>query len=241
MNVLYHKFIENYNGLIKSRYDTIVDIMHESNPSSQESFAATPPHYEQVIEAINAFDVDAILKVIPELYAAAMDQDQSKHPAHPYNILEHSLKSAELVEDSRLKLELLLHDMGKAAPGILTWELNYRDPKLPPVSKYHGHHEASAEMAEPILQRLGLTPEEVKNSVERIRFHDYWYDVLDDPSKAIDVARAFSEQEELEKLFDVQRADLLTHSDDHINNRLRGLAGAQKLIMQAFIDQTSLS
>lgn len=156
---------------------------------------------EEVLKIIQEPKIDKkrLFELIPELKHC--EECECNHPAHCYNILDHSLYATKLVDDEILKLTLLLHDIGK--PDVMT-----KDKKG--ITHFRGHEISSVKKSDIILERLGITGEFKYDILTLIYHHDY---ILPELS-----------QEALEKLVEdlghhivgtllkIQRADLQAHS-----------------------------
>jgi [protein-PII] uridylyltransferase len=106
--------------------------------------------------------------------------------------------AAELVRPRMLFFATLLHDVGKAIGGT-------------------DHSQRGAEMAGAILQRFGLSPEDVDEACHLIRKHLVMYHVatrrdLDDPATVRDFSRDVHGREGLRDLYLLTVADLSTTS-----------------------------
>lgn len=107
--------------------------------------------------------------------------------------------AAEIARPEMLFFATLLHDVGKAIGGT-------------------DHSNRGADMAEPILRRLGLPPEDVAQACHLIRKHLVMYHVatrrdVDDPSTIAEFAREVGESREtLRDLYLLTVADLSTTS-----------------------------
>ena len=106
--------------------------------------------------------------------------------------------AAEIVRPRMLFFATLLHDVGKAIGGT-------------------DHSQRGAEMAAAILQRIGLSPEDVAEACHLIRKHLVMYHVatrrdLDDPATVRDFSRDVHGREGLRDLYLLTVADLSTTS-----------------------------
>ena len=106
--------------------------------------------------------------------------------------------AAEIVRPRMLFFATLLHDVGKAIGGT-------------------DHSQRGAEMAQAILRRIGLSPEDVAEACHLIRKHLVMYHVatrrdLDDPATVRDFSRDVHGREGLRDLYLLTVADLSTTS-----------------------------
>lgn len=156
---------------------------------------------EEVLKIINQDYIDRqrLFKIIPELKSC--DECECNHPAHCYNILNHSLYATKLVDDDVLKLTLLLHDIGK--PDVMVKD------KLG-ITHFRGHQKASAEKANIILERLGIYGEFKDDIVTLIEYHDYMLPELS--YEALSKLIGDLGHNMVGTLLKIQRADLAAHS-----------------------------
>lgn len=173
---------------------------------------------EELLKIIDHREIDKerLFKIIPELKAC--ETCECNHPAHCYNILEHSLQAVKKTDDTVLKITLLLHDIGK--PDVM--KKDYQG-----ITHFKGHEVASVEKANTILERLGIEGEFKEDILTLIYFHDFH---LTNPTK-----------ENLRKLVDklgynivgtlfkVQRADIEAHAWWFTNEKKHLLDDAEEI------------
>ena len=100
----------------------------------------------------------------------AMDGFEHRNPHHCYDLFEHTLHTVENVAcddiDSNdallLKTAAFFHDIGKPRSVI----------EKPDRRVFYGHPKKSAETAEPILQELGYSHEDIAKILFYIKNHD---------------------------------------------------------------------
>jgi tRNA nucleotidyltransferase (CCA-adding enzyme) len=199
----------------------------EKSPDSGEYVSLSLK--DEILRILNEDEVDkeAMFELIPEL--RELDEFEFNHPAHAYSVLDHSLLAASKVPSAIEKLALLFHDIGK--PETVTYEENYM-PGEPPVAKFHGHPEVGAKMALPILDRILSDEEEIYTIYKLIELHDSWYKLTEE--KADEIAYELP-YDELVMLFNVQRADLMTHESSYALRKLDDLLTSQKMIQDKAI------
>ncbi len=159
----------------------------------------TSPHPDYLR---TAYELGMTEVFFPE-FDVAMETEQ-KHPHHRYSVGEHTLHSLLHVRpDKRLRLAMLLHDIGK--PSTLT-----RDKDG--VTHFHGHPAVSAEMAEGFLRRLRFDNDTIREVCRLVLYHDYGNSV--EPDMRV-VRRAVHKigEEAFPELFEVKRADILAQSE----------------------------
>ena len=105
---------------------------------------------------------DVLTVLIPEI--APTIGFKQWNPHHKYDVFEHSLRALAAEEDFRLRLVLLLHDIGKPSTFFLDKNL---------VGHFYGHATVGAFMAERILRRLRFDNSTVQTVTRLIALHDY--------------------------------------------------------------------
>ncbi len=141
-----------------------------------------------------------ICKIVPEL-AACIGFDQ-KNVWHKYDVYDHIMHAVDEYEGSDLivKMALLLHDVGKP-------EVFFEDTR---GGHFYGHAEASARIAEKVMDDLHFSCSEVKEVVQLIAEHNF----VANPSMkgARKMVNRLGEIQ-ARRLIEVKKADILAHSD----------------------------
>ena len=139
---------------------------------------------------------EEIFNIIPELKTE--DGFDQKSNWHIYDVWKHTevaLSNSKC--DFEERIALLLHDIGKP--------FSYQDDG--DVRHFKGHAKKSAEMSEPILERLGYD----KQLVDRVSF------LIENHSKVINVNIVNKNNVELfEKLLDIQYCDTKAYNPEKI-------------------------
>lgn len=159
----------------------------------------TSPHPD---ELRTAYELGVTKVFFPE-FDVAMETEQ-KHPHHMYNVGEHTLHSLSHVKaDKKLRLTMLLHDIGK--PATLTLDGDG-------VTHFHEHPAVSEKMARDFLRRLKFDNDTINGVCRLVLYHDYGNSV--EPDMRI-VRRAVNKIGEgaFPALFEIKRADVLAQSD----------------------------
>ncbi len=165
-----------------------------------------------------AYETGVTAVILPE-FDICMKTPQN-HPHHCMNVGEHTLYSLrEVPPDKRLRLAMLLHDIGKPA----TCETDEEG-----ITHFHGHPCVSAQMAQNILKRLRFDNDTINVVKALVEFHDYGNGVS--PDMRI-VRRATNKigEEIMPLLFQVRRADVLAQSDFKRQEKLEILEQWQSL------------
>ena len=146
---------------------------------------------------------EEIFEIIPELkHEDGFDQKSSWHIYDVWKHTEVVLSNSN--HDFEERLALLLHDIGKP--------FSYQDDGE--IRHFKGHAQKSAEIAEPILQRLGYD----KKSIERIVF------LIKNHATKINIENVNEENIELiKKLLNVQFCDTKGYNPEKISPVLQRL------------------
>ena len=175
---------------------------------------------DNIVTRINT-NINTLLFFIPEInYMRGFDQ---KHPYHNYDLWNHTLLALYYAEvfsynDFDTRLALLLHDIGKP--------FSYQEGK---VRSYPNHNIVSAKMAYTILKRLGYKEDYINTIIYLIKNHD----------KTISEVLIKNSPELAQKLYQVQRCDILAHSPKYADKRLDYLYETNTKIQQAKVEKRS--
>ena len=168
---------------------------------------------------------DELFELIPEL----RELDFGKyHPVHPYSVLEHSIRSAQMANTETAALALIFHDIAKSLKQCQVWVKN-TTPDGPDVMKSPDHEIEGVKPAEEFFRKYGLArdQEELDLMLDLVRYHDSWGHSFDrDFDEIVDKF----DSETIEILFDVQKRDLETHSDEYYVEKIKYLEAAQEQI-----------
>lgn len=137
--------------------------------------------------------------VLPELDDAFATEQN--HPHHMYNVGEHLMQCLlHTRADKSLRIAALLHDIGK--PRTKTTDADGTD-------HFHGHVEASEQMALDILKRLKFDNDTITKVQKYVKYHDY-----NAEPNARAVRRAVNKigTEYFPQVLELRRADTLAQS-----------------------------
>lgn len=165
---------------------------------------------------------------LPE-FDLCMETEQH-NPHHCYTVGEHMLHSMLAVSSNRyLRLAMLLHDIAKP-------EKKKTDEQG--IDHFHGHQEASEEMAKVILRRLKFDNETIRIVSRLIGFHDYRF-----PAERRSVRRAVWKVGEdlFPMLLQVKEADTMAQSLYEREEKLEWIAKVEKLYREILKDRECLS
>ena len=149
-----------------------------------------------------AYELGVTRVFFPE-FDVAMETEQ-RHPHHMYNVGEHTLHSLSHVKpDKKLRLAMLLHDIGKPAA---------RTTDESGVTHFYGHPAVSEEIAESFLKRLKFDNDTIHRVCKLVLYHDYGNSV--EPDMRI-VRKAINKigEDAFPALFEIKRADVMAQSD----------------------------
>lgn len=155
-------------------------------------------------------------------FDVAMETGQN-HPHHRYTVGEHTLHSLQYVRpDKRLRLAMLLHDIGKPATRTTDGD---------GVDHFHGHPAVGERMAEDFLRRLKFDNDTIREVCKLVLYHDYGNSV--EPDMRI-VRRAVNRigEDAFPALFEIKRADVLAQSDYMRQEKLELIDRWQELYRQ---------
>lgn len=175
-----------------------------------------------------AYETGITRVVLPE-FDLCMETEQH-NPHHCYTVGEHMLHSMLAVSSNRyLRLAMLLHDIAKP-------EKKKTDEQG--IDHFHGHQEASEEMAKVILRRLKFDNETIRIVSRLIGFHDYRF-----PAERRSVRRAVWKVGEdlFPMLLQVKEADTMAQSLYERAEKLEWIAKVEKLYREILKDRECLS
>lgn len=175
-----------------------------------------------------AYETGITRVVLPE-FDLCMETEQH-NPHHCYTVGEHMLHSMLAISSNRyLRLAMLLHDIAKP-------EKKKTDEQG--IDHFHGHQEASEEMAKVILRRLKFDNETIRIVSRLIGFHDYRF-----PAERRSVRRAVWKVGEdlFPMLLQVKEADTMAQSLYERAEKLEWIAKVEKLYREILKDRECLS
>ncbi len=157
---------------------------------------------EDVVQSIND-NLEILLNYIPELKLIIGFEHRNK--GHFLNVWDHTLLALSLSENNfDERLVLLLHDIGKS--------IAYQE-KEDGTRSFHGHPQASAEIAYKILKRLDFSENYINKICYYIKNHD---NVISDDL----IQNNF---EDALFLYKVQYCDSLAHNPDILEKKKKYL------------------
>ncbi len=157
---------------------------------------------------------DVFAEIIPEL-KPCFDFEQ-RTPHHYLDVYAHIARTVCNIEpEPLLRITMLLHDVGK--PKVCTTDKNGR-------RHFKGHPLISAQMADDILRRLRFPNDFISDCVTLIEYHDVRFKGSKTALKR--VIGKIGEQN-TQRLFKIQRADILAQSDYRREQKLNDLNSAE--------------
>lgn len=153
---------------------------------------------DNVVTSINE-NLGTLLLLIPELKKTI--GFEHKHPHHHLDVWDHTLCAlSQSIKDFDVRLTLLLHDIGKP--------LSYQE--IGEIRHFKNHPNVSEEMSKSILTRLGFNDLYTKKICYLVRKHD-------DPI----TEQAIKNYPKLtNKMFEIQRCDVLAHHPEKLEKRI---------------------
>lgn len=144
-----------------------------------------------------------LITILPELIVCK-DCEQNL-PAHCMLVLSHIYEVVNGVKkDIKLKLAALFHDIGKP----------YVKKTMNGVDSFKDHEKVSELLASLILQRLGFENDIKRDVCLLIKYHDF--ELFPTQDSFYDITQKIGPHLVL-PLLELQRADLLAHSEQKIN------------------------
>lgn len=142
---------------------------------------------------------DVLAVFIPEIQVA-LGFDQ-RSPWHRYDVWEHTARAlaAAAVTDPLVRLAVLFHDLGK--PACFSQDVGGQ-------GHFYGHARLGAQLARRRLQALGFDPASVEAVAELVALH---LDALPAAQAKRWLFRLGAEQ--LSRLLELKRADIMAHSE----------------------------
>lgn len=156
--------------------------------------------------------------IIPE-FIKTYDTPQN-HPHHIYHVAQHTLVAMENVEPTiRLRLTMLLHDLGKAYT---------RTTDKNGIDHFYNHPKKSVELAGKILRELKLDNRMIKEVSSLIYFHDYHIKHTIDK---VYVKKMLMEigPELFDELMKVQLADAKSQNPEKLEPKIKNIEKQKKL------------
>ncbi len=166
--------------------------------------------------------------VLPELDDAFATEQN--HPHHMYNVGEHLMQCLlHTRADKSLRIAALLHDIGK--PRTKTTDADGTD-------HFHGHVEASEQMALDILKRLKFDNDTITKVQKYVKYHDY-----NAEPNARAVRRAVNKigTEYFPQVLELRRADTLAQSTYQQAEKLARIDAIARLYSEILEKQQCVS
>lgn len=159
-------------------------------------------------------DKSLLIKVVPIL--KELDELEFYHPAHCYGILDHSIKSAETLDDVFLRLVLIFHDVGKLNTAINVTDYNNTNGF---VTKFPNHQQESVRIVKEIFGNE-FDKQTLTIFLKLIEYHDTPLVLNKNDSTMKKLYRLYGSQF-IDNLLKVQRADMSTHDKLYYENKIK--------------------
>ena len=160
-----------------------------------------------------------LLTLIPELIVC--DGYSQNHPAHQYDVLEHSIQVANHVgDDAFLKTVAIFHDIGKP----------YTFRTIGGITHFWGHGDASEQITSLILRRLGCGGELASNILRLIKHHDI---KINPTFEAVSAAVLEVGADIFPELIRFRYADLKAHSNYYFNERSERFLKVEQICIES--------
>jgi len=164
---------------------------------------------------INKKALTDLLPILREL-----DEFEFEHPVHPYPILEHSIKAAEMLDDEFLRLAMIFHDIGKLNTSIKV--PHYTIPKRF-VMKSPGHEAESARIVYELLKDE-MDEDSLIILSKLIEYHDTPLIIQDDETIIGQLIEQYGVSF-VGNLLKMQRADMINHSTEYYEQKMKSQLG----------------
>lgn len=156
-----------------------------------------------------------LTQILPELLEGYLKR-QNRH--HQYTIYRHIMETIDRIKpDPVLRLTALLHDIAKPRVRM----------KLNSEFRFFGHEEASAKLAEDIMERLRLSKKMIRKVTNLISLHMIGYDSGWSNGAVRRLIRRAG-PDNMEQLLSFRRADLLAHG--RIDRKMDQLSELEKRV-----------
>lgn len=178
---------------------------------------------KNAVEVLREY-VSVVEWVLPELRpCVGLWQD---NPYHCYDVYEHILHALDAYEgdDIKVKLALLLHDIGKPATKSYSNDGSAFDDGF---AHYYGHHIKGSDMAKEALTRLHFDNETIRDVTELVLHHDTRFAPSE---KAVKRVMRNLGVEQTKRLLDVRFADVAAHTPHSQTRILADLEYAAKAV-----------
>lgn len=185
---------------------------------------------EEILKIISKehIEKEELISLVPIL--KQLDEFDFYHPVHIYNVLDHSIKAAESLDDPILRLIMIFHDVGKLKTSIKV--PHYTIPGIF-VTKSPGHEKASAKITYDFFKDR-MDPKCLKTVVKLIEYHDTKLVKDDDDSIMKKLVDEYGAQF-VEKLLKIQKADMSHHEKQYYEKELRPtLENAQTIFTRKY-------
>ncbi len=152
------------------------------------------------------------------------------NPYHIYDVWEHCVRACGCIEPQpALRLAALIHDVGKPS-CFFTDEAG--------VGHFYGHPEAGEPIARDICRTLRLSRAMTDEVCQLVKLHDRPFP-LTPKSMRRRIAKVGEEFQR--KLFKINEADIVTHSELGMQDNLRDLAASRALFEEQLQQMTAFS
>jgi len=147
--------------------------------------------------------VDVLGVFIPEILPVVGFPQHSRY--HCYNVWEHTIHGVAAVpRDSRLRMAMLLHDLGKPSCYHVDDD---------GCGHFYGHPKVSRELAASVLNRLKYDNESKRIILTLVERHDW---PIQPTEKGVRRALRLLGEDDLRRLLAIKRADNLAQSPDYL-------------------------
>jgi len=171
---------------------------------------------EQIYAIIKETPIDknALVSIVPIL--KELDEFEFYHPVHPYQVLDHSIKAAETLENEFLRLAMIFHDIGKLNTSIKVPHYTIPDTF---VMKSPNHEAESARIVNELFKGE-MDKETLAILSKLIEYHDTSLIHNNDETMMQRLVNEYGVAF-VGNLLKMQRADMMTHSREYYEQKFK--------------------
>lgn len=199
---------ENLLEAVRELKDNINNISKERIREEFNKILINNPRKIDVLKECGILEI-----IIP--YMRKVYDFQQNNPYHIYDLYNHTLKAAEVIQQSlHLRLTMLLHDLGK---------IKTKTTDENGVSHYYSHSKESVEISKNILKELKYDNDTINKVLTLIQYHDSTL------KSKLSVKRLLNKigEEAFRDLIKVQKADILAQNPIYAKERLLNLLSVE--------------
>lgn len=182
---------------------------------------------EGVVDLLLEYE-DVVAEFLPQLKPMFGFDQHNRY--HIYDVWEHSVRACGyIVPNPELRLAALIHDVGKPSCFFTDEEGN---------GHFHGHPEAGEPIARDICKTLRLPNAVAREVCELVKMHDLPVKLT---TKSMRRRIAAVGEGFQRKLYQLNEADIVSHSNLGMEQNLKDLAASKELFEEVLTQMSALS